>query len=95
VKPAAPKKETAKIQLPPSPKPPMPKATIKLQATQPLQTAPAAKLTTAPVTTTTLSEDDQLANDPAMKALSIATLVLALVAVVISYLAYSAVTLPA
>ncbi len=42
-KPATPKKETARIQLPPEPKS-MPKATIKLEQTQPFQSRPAAQV---------------------------------------------------
>ncbi len=46
---SAPKKETARIQLPPEPKP-LPKATVRMQQTQPLSQAPAAQITKAALT---------------------------------------------
>ena len=44
---ASPKKETARIQLPPDPKP-LPKATVKMTQTRPVVTGPAATVTPAP-----------------------------------------------
>jgi len=49
MKAAQPKKETARIQLPPEPKP-LPKATVRMQQTQPLAQTPAAQASSAAIT---------------------------------------------
>jgi len=85
----SPKKETAKIQLPPGPKPPMPKATIKMQQTQPMASMPAAALNTAALKTTNMVVDEE--DEPMVKILSIVVLLVSLASCTMSYLAYAAV----
>jgi hypothetical protein len=55
-KPTSPKKETARIQLPPEPKS-MPKATVKLEQTQPLAHAQRAQVSAASSYETTPAKD--------------------------------------
>jgi hypothetical protein len=95
---AAPKKETARITLPPEgTKPAMPKATVKMQQTQPLvrqpvpstiQTAPAIQTAAASTSSTSSPE-----NDPIMNVLAIAAFIVSLAAAVLSFLAYSGASL--
>lgn len=87
VKPTAPKKETARIQVPPEPNPAIPKATVRMQQTQPLVSAPAPALTAA--APAVINEVDTVA-DPLIVPLSAGAFVLSLIAAVLSYLAYSA-----
>ena len=87
---AAPKKETARITLPPEggSKPGLPKATVKMQQTQPLVNRPAPAMNTAPALAhvgTGVAEAD-----PMVVPLSIAAVVLSLIALITSYLAYAA-----
>jgi hypothetical protein len=91
---AAPKKETARITLPPEgTKPSMPKATVKMQQTQPLvrqpvpssiQTAPAIQ--TAGASTSASSSPE---SDTAMNVLAIAAFLVSLAAAVLAYLGYA------
>jgi hypothetical protein len=87
MKAAAPKKETARISLPPESKP-MPKATIKLQQTQPLAQAPAPSIRTAPATQVGATAAGE--SDAATGILSWIVFVLSLAACVLGYMAYSA-----
>lgn len=93
VKGASPKKETARITLPPEgTKAPLPKATVKMQATQPLARGPAA-LAPAPSIHQAAPASFQSSGpeaDPMMAPLGWALLVLSLAAAVISYLVYAA-----
>ena len=85
---ASPKKETARITLPPEgSKPPLPKATVKMQQTQPLVNRPQSTITTAPVTTGFPASVDA---DTAVNGMAIAALILSLVALATVYLAFSA-----
>lgn len=85
---ASPKKETARIQVAPEPKPPIPKATVRMQPTQPLATAPApsVRTSTAPVAMTAVDDEEE---DSMTKMMSIVVAVAALISVVISYLAFA------
>jgi hypothetical protein len=86
---ASPKKETARITLPPEgSKPPLPKATVKMQQTQPLvNRPPQSGITPAPLTTAVPVAP---ADDTAIIGLAIAALILWLVALASDYLAFSA-----
>ncbi len=91
---ASPKKETARITLPPeSGKPPLPKATVKMQATQPLARGP-SPLQPAPqiqqASVSSMPTSTVPAEDPMMAPLGWALVVLSLAAAVIAYLVYSA-----
>ena len=89
---AAPKKETARITLPPEgSKTPLPKATVKMQQTQPLASRPQSGVVTAPVTT---GVPVMAAGDTAINGMAIAALILSLVALATAYLAYSAAGAP-
>jgi hypothetical protein len=94
---AAPKKETARITLPPegTSKPALPKATVKMQQTQPLvksQSAmqPSPMLQQAPVAMQPVGP----AGDPLMGPLSIAAFVLSLAAAGVVFLIYQASSAP-
>lgn len=96
---AAPKKETARITLPPDQggKPALPKATVKMQQTQPLVKQPAASVTSAsslqPVPTlTTAAVGAQVEAEPdnVVSVLSIAALIISLISLGIVFLAYNA-----
>ena len=91
---AAPKKETARITLPPegASRPSLPKATVKMQQTQPLASRPQSAITSAPsMQSAPLSmQSSGPAADPAINPLAIAALVLALAALATAYLAFSA-----
>lgn len=94
---ASPKKETARITLPPEgAKPAMPKATIKMQQTQPLVKQPAAAVSSgssiqsAPtLTTTSLAPVAEPASDGAVNALAILAFVASLAAAGIAFWVYS------
>jgi hypothetical protein len=89
---AAPKKETARITLPAEgAKAPLPKATVKMQQTQPLVNRPAPSLTpAAPMSVAPAMAGGDAEADPMVTPLSIAAVVLSLVALIFTYLAYSA-----
>ncbi len=86
MKAAAPKKETARISVAPESKP-MPKATIRMQQTQPLSSAPAPALRSAGglASTAVVAEAD-----PMVGVMSWIVLVVSLASAVLGYLAYSA-----
>jgi hypothetical protein len=88
---ASPKKETARITLPPEGggKPALPKATVKMQQTQPLVNRPAPTMSTSPAVAAAAISSGAEA-DPLVAPLSIAAVVLSLVALITTYLAYSA-----
>jgi hypothetical protein len=92
VKPASPKKETARIQVPPTAKPTMPKATVKMQQTQPLAPAPAAAITKAPApaTVSAAAAEAEPAADPLVGILGWVAAAAALVALGLTYAALSA-----
>jgi len=98
MKAASPKKETARITLPPEGgKPAMPKATIKMQQTQPLIKQPGATVTQsglqpAPaLTTTTLAAmPAETGSDSLVTVLSIIALLVSGAALALVFLAYSA-----
>ena len=82
LKPAAPKKETTRIQLPPDAKT-MPKATVKLQQTAPMIPAPAPAIKTADV-----SENETRATDGFVVPLSLGAAAAALLAALAAILTY-------
>lgn len=101
MKAAAPKKETARITLPAEgsgAKPPMPKATVKMQQTQPLVSRPAPALsqssamTPAPAITSDGMQSDA-APDGAVNVLAIIALVISLISLALVFLAYQATAL--
>jgi hypothetical protein len=94
---AAPKKETARITLPPEgvTKPALPKATVKMQQTQPLvksqsamQPSPQLQQAAAPM------QSAGPAGDPLMGPLSIAAFVLSLAAAGVVYLIFASASAP-
>jgi hypothetical protein len=92
---AAPKKETARITLPPEgAKPGLPKATIKMQQTQPLvnKSAPMAAPSSgfSPAVVTSASTVTEPASDSAVTLLSILALVASLASLFLVFMAYSA-----
>jgi hypothetical protein len=85
---ASPKKETARITLPPEgSKPALPKATVKMQQTQPFVNRPQSGITPAPLTT---AVPVAATDDTAVNGMAIAALILSLVALAAAYLAFSA-----
>jgi hypothetical protein len=92
---AAPKKETARITLPPEGGKTggMPKATIKMQQTQPLVSRPAPTISTAQITPATTAVAAAAATDGAANMLSIVALVISLLALATVFMAYSATSL--
>ena len=92
---AAPKKETARITLPPEgAKPPLPKATVKMQPTQPLAPRPSAiqqapVIATTPAAMTTAASTGPAA-DPLSGPLSILTLIISLACAALVYMAFAA-----
>ncbi len=98
MKAAAPKKETARITLPPEggAKPPLPKATVKMQQTQPLVSRPAPTLnqssamTPAPVISGSPSMQMEAAPDGMVNILAIIALVISLASLALVFLAYQA-----
>ncbi len=92
---AAPKKETARITLPPEgAKPPLPKATVKMQPTQPLTPRPSAIQQVPTIATTpaamTSSVSTGPAADPMAGPLSIIALIISLASAALVYMAYAA-----
>lgn len=98
MKATAPKKETARITLPPEGgKPGMPKATIKMQQTQPLVKQPGATVTQSSIqpapsfTTTSLGAvPAEAAADGTVTVLSIAALIVSLISLGLVFWVYSA-----
>ena len=94
MKAAQPKKETARITLPPEggSKPSLPKATVKMQQTQPLGARPQSAIQAAPsIQAAPLSQQSAGGpGDPAINPLAIAALVLSLAALGTAYAAFSA-----
>jgi hypothetical protein len=90
-KPAAPKKETARITLPPEgAKPPLPKATVKMQQTQPLVNKPAPSLTpAAPMTAASSSYGASAEADGTYNLMGIAALIVSLISLALVFFAYS------
>jgi len=91
--PSVPKKETSRIPIPApaaAPRAPMPKATVKLQQTQPLPQAPVASV--VKTTSLSLAPAVNVVNeaDPIVLYASIAVCVASLAAAVLGYLAFSA-----
>jgi translation initiation factor IF-2 len=92
-KPAAPKKETARITIPAegAAKAPLPKATVKMQQTQPLvnrpapAAAPVAPISAAPAVGAAPAEADGTVN-----LMSIAALVVSIISLALVFFAYSA-----
>jgi hypothetical protein len=88
---AAPKKETARITLPPEgAKPPLPKATVKMQQTQPLASRPSAIHQAPSAIQQAPAAPAGVVNtgDPLVGPLSIAALVAVIAAAVTIFLAY-------
>lgn len=85
-----PKKETARIQIGSQQKPILPKATVKMQQTQPLAAAPAPSVAKATESVTPASGSEAKASSAAITILSAAALAASAVAAVLAYLAYSA-----
>jgi hypothetical protein len=96
MKAASPKKETARITLPPegTAKPALPKATVKMQQTQPLVNRPQSAVQAAPVMQPSSSYQSAAAADSAINPLTIVALVLALASLATVYLAFSAAGAP-
>ena len=93
MKAAAPKKETARITLPPegTSKPALPKATVKMQQTQPLGQRPQSAISSPMIQAAPLAMQSVGGSaDPTINPLAIAALVLALAALATVYLAFSA-----
>ncbi len=94
MKSAQPKKETARITLPPDGggRPALPRATVKMQQTQPLGARPQSAIQSAPmIQSAPLSMQTSGASaDPAVNPLAIAALVLALAALATAYMAFAA-----
>ena len=85
---ASPKKETARITLPDeTPKPPLPKATVKIQQTQPLVNR--AAVGAASVSLTQAITPVESANDSVVNALSIAALLISIAALAVTFLAFT------
>ena len=104
-KPASPKKETARISLPAESAkaggPALPKATVKMQQTQPLSKAPTSGVRPAPVTSVTTvapamstSVSPSGGSDTATLVLSILAFLGAIGAAVFSFLVFKAAELP-
>ncbi len=88
---AAPKKETARITLPSEgAKPALPKATVKMQQTQPLVNRPPQTLSTTTALTTAQTPVGAAAPDGSLNMIGIAALIVSLASLVATFLAYSA-----
>ena len=93
MKAAAPKKETARITLPPEggSKPALPKATVKMQQTQPLGQRPQSAISSPMIQAAPLAMQSAGGSaDPTINPLAIAALVLSLAALATVYLAFAA-----
>ncbi len=84
----APKKETARIQVPPQPKPMVPKATVRM--VPPPQPQPPVAPALVPVPTLEADDEESVVSDPILLPLSIAALVVSLATLALSYLAWAA-----
>lgn len=85
---ASPKKETARITLPDeTAKPPLPKATVKLQQTQPLVNRAAVGATSVSLTQAITPAEP--ANDFMLTAMSIAALLVSIAALAATFVAFS------
>lgn len=97
-KPSVPKKETSRIPIPaaaPAPaaaglNTPMPKATLKLQQTQPLSQAPVASVVKTPAVNVATTTSVVTEADPVVLYASIAVFLVSATAAVLSYLSFSA-----
>jgi hypothetical protein len=89
---AAPKKETARITLPTEGAKQLPKATVRMQQTQPLVSRPAPALTPAPAAAA--AAVTVIGSDPAVDKIAIAAFVFSIAAVVMAFLAFSASPIP-
>lgn len=94
---ASPKKETARITLPPEGgKPALPKATVKMQQTQPLVKQPAASVSSAsslqpaPALTTMATAPIEAEPDGMVNVLSAVALVISLISLALVFWAYNA-----
>jgi hypothetical protein len=87
-----PKKETARIQVAPQ-KPVLPKATVKMQQTQPLMPM-AAPVTAKPMVASEIEETPEESSDTALNILSVIAAVMSIGAAVVYFLAYTAITAP-
>jgi hypothetical protein len=83
-----PKKETARIQVAPSQKPVLPKATVKMQQTQPMMPM-AAPVMAKPVVASEVEEVAETGDDAATTVLSVLACLTAIGAAVVFYLAFS------
>jgi hypothetical protein len=96
MKAAAPKKETARITLPAegASKPAMPKATVKMQQTQPLVSKPAPTLTQSGITAAPAISSSpaivESAPDGVVNILAIIALIVSLISLALVFLAYQA-----
>ncbi len=90
VKLGAPKKETARIQVPPQPKPMVPKATVRMPSPAPMPVVSAPPTAIVPMTTSNTFDDPEPMIDSLIIPLSAGAFVVSLVSLVLSYLAYSA-----
>jgi len=86
--PISPKKETARIQIPPQPKTPLHKATVKLEQPKPASVAPAASIAVA--STSTQPADGK---DSGLTLLSWILAAISLVAAAISFAVFHSATL--
>lgn len=93
MKAASPKKETARIQVPPQAKT-MPQATLKMQQPkQPLAAAPVPRIQSAPTLAPAgagLQGEEEDEEDPMVAPLSWIALIASLIALVMTYLAFAA-----
>jgi hypothetical protein len=85
-KPASPKKETARIQIPPQPKTPAYKATVKLEQPKPTSAAPAPAIAVAPAAAVVAAPPV----DSSVGVLSVVVAIASVVAVILSFLAFNA-----
>jgi hypothetical protein len=87
---AAPKKETARIQTAPEARPVLPKATARMQQTQPLVSAPAPAIKSeAKISVASESDDSGEGSDTMVTILSVVAFLAAAAAAALSYFAYS------
>jgi hypothetical protein len=86
-----PKKETARIQVAPSQKPVLPKATVKMQQTQPMMPM-AAPVVARPVVASEVEEVSPSGDDAATTVLSVLACLAAIGAAAVFYMAYTTIT---
>ena len=85
---ASPKKETARIQIPPQPKTPLHKATVKLEQPRPASMAPAASIAVTGSSPQAVEEKNS-----GLALLSGVLLAISIVAAAISFAVYSSASL--